>query len=156
MNRIRRFQREDQEPPAKKRVRRFSLTPLTGVLLAGVPVALLALYLTKIAPELIPVPAEVNVPFPAATRFLEQVCLWCSAHPWHVLLIGLGLPALGLIPAAGRRYRVALAVVATLALTFTYLSISAPIDRLLNTVEATLSQTERSVPDFLPDGTTRE
>ncbi len=86
------------------------------------------------------------MPYPAATRFLEEVCSWCGEHRWEVALIGVGLLASGLafrFLIAAERYYVVLAALVSLTLGFTYLSISAPIDRLINAVEESVPEDNR-------------
>ncbi len=93
-----------------------------------------------------PVPADVNVPYPAATRFLEEVCSWCGQHRWQVALIGLGFVASGVFfrfVIKVERYYVALTVLVSLGLGFTYLSILAPIDRLIDRVEEAIPEDNR-------------
>lgn len=124
--------------------------PWKFVLLAALPIALSVYYLAWVAPTLVPVPPGVNVPYPAATRFLEEVCSWCGEHRWEVGFIGLGLLASGFVfqfLMAAERYYVVLAALVSLALGFTYLSISAPIDRLLNAVEEAIPKDNR-VPGY--------
>ena len=130
--------REKKKKAQKKPQRRGPSLPWRFILLAALPIALSVYYIAWVAPTLVPVPPGVSVPYPAATRFLEEVCSWCGEHRWEVALIGLGLLASGfafrfLITA--ERYYVVLAALVSIALGFTYLSISAPIDRLIKAVE---------------------
>ncbi len=122
--------------------------PWKCFLIALVPVVLAVCYMGWVAPSLVPVSTGVKVPFPAATRFLESVCAWCGKHRLVVLSIGLGL----LVPGTFSRlftgrYYVVVAVFVSVALSFAYLSISAPIDRLLHAVEQSIPKDER-IPDY--------
>ncbi len=118
--------------------------------MAALPIALSIYYLTMVAPSKIPVPKGVSVPFPAATRFLEGVVMWCQGHPFLVVMAGVGLLIPGFVSRIfAERYYIWLAVATSLAIGFTYLSISAPIDRLIETVKENLPE-ERKTPDFLP------
>lgn len=118
------------------------------LILSALVTALLVYYLTRVAPSLVPVPEGVTVPFPAATRWLEQVCVWCGQHPDRVTLAALALLILGAIFRNGS-YNVWLLSLVSLALAFSYFSISAPIDRFLYKIENTLPE-RREVPDYLP------
>jgi hypothetical protein len=126
---------EEDQKKKKKSSTPFASLPWLLVLLAAVPLGLLCYYVTAVAPTRIPVPASVNVPFPALTQFLEQVCGWCGKNPLQVTLAGLGLLALGaLLPISPSMYYPGLAIVSTVALFLSYYSISAPVDRLLKDV----------------------
>ena len=142
-----------EETVGKRPRRRDSSLRWKPILVATVPVALSVYYLTLVAPLVVPVPAGVSVPFPAATRFLEQVCLWCGEFPLVAVLIGLALLSPGLLFRSLRkpeRYYIPVAVVVSLALGLTYLSISAPLHRLGNAAEAvepdTPQATDRPYP----------
>lgn len=136
-----------QPPP---RATRFTYFPWKRLAWASVPVGLLAYYMTMVAPRLIPVPPDVRVPFPALTTSLEELCTWCGDHRLAVLLVGAGLLLAGaLFRLTAARYYVILTVVATFTLTMTFLSVSAPIDRLLKKVEASLPKDSR-VPSHRP------
>ncbi len=142
--------REKKKKAQKKSQRRGPSLPWKFILLAALPISLSVYYLAWVAPTLVPVPPGVNVPYPAATRFLEEVCSWCGRHRWEVALIGLGLLASGFafrLLIAAERYYVVLAALVSLALGFTYLSISAPIDRLINAVEEAVPEDNR-VPSY--------
>jgi hypothetical protein len=134
-----RHKRPPEAAPEKKAPRRARI-PWRGCLLAATPLALLAWYLVYVGPDLVPVPPHVNVPFPPATRLLEGVIVWCAGHPWYVL----GFAAALLVPglALGGRYYGRLTVAAAVVLVFAYLSVSAPIDRLLHGVQNTLKEAE--------------
>ncbi len=130
--------REKKKRAQKKPQRRGSSLRWKFILLAALPIALSVYYLAWVAPTLVPLPPGVKVSYPAATRFLEEVCSWCGEHRWEVALIGLGLLASGFafrFLIAAERYYIALAALVSVALGFTYLSISAPIDRLIKAVE---------------------
>lgn len=136
----------DSHGSSKKKKETLSqrLLPTKAGWISAIPIAILVLYLTVIAPGLVPVPRSVKVPFPAATRFLEQVVDLCAHNPWHVLGIGASLLLPGILfRFMDNRYYVWLAVVMTLTLGFVYISISAPIDRLMHGVEAKLEGYDR-------------
>jgi hypothetical protein len=111
--------------------------------------ALAVYYLGWVAPAAVPVDPGVRVPFPEATRFLEKVCTWCGSHNFELVVIGLALIVLGFIArftSNRERYFTRLAIVVGLLTLFTYLSISAPIDRLIHAVESNLPK-EGPLPD---------
>jgi hypothetical protein len=112
--------------------------------------AALVYYLAWVAPALVPVPPGTRVPYPQATRFLEVVCTWCGTHQAWVVIIAAALLIPGLVATwSGPRQHLWLALLMTCVLAFTYLSISAPVDRLVERVRSNLS-VDRQVPDFLP------
>jgi hypothetical protein len=120
------------------------LLPTKAGWISAIPIGILVLYVTLVAPGIIPVPRSVKVPFPEATRFLEWVCQWCGQHPWHVLGIGASLLLPGILfRFVANRYYIWLTVLMMLTLGFVYISISAPIDRLFNGVEAKLDGYDR-------------
>jgi hypothetical protein len=122
--------------------------PWKLVLLAAAPLGLSWYYLTMAAPAEVPVPDGVDVPFPAVLPYLEDMVLWCAAHPIPVACMALALLAVG--PFFNTtRYYIGLAVVVSLFLGFTYLNVSAPIERLLRSVEEKLPE-DRKLPDYLP------
>lgn len=142
------------------RPRRSPLELLGGrwglCLLAAAVTALSVYYLAWVAPSLVPVPPGVSVPYPEATRLLEKACAWCGERRVAVALIGAAVVLAGLVlPGRGLRYHLWLAIVLSCALGFTYLSISAPLDRLVDRVKASLPE-ERPLPDFLPGGAGRK
>lgn len=106
-------------------------------------------YLAWVAPASVPVDPGLKVPFPEATRVLEKVCTWCGAHSFGVVTIGLALILPGFFvrfTSNRERYYTRLAIVVGLLTFFTYLSISAPIDRLIHAVESGIPKDNR-VPD---------
>ena len=124
--------------------------PRNHFLFALGAVGLTVYYLLWVTPELVPVPPGVKVPFPAATQFLEGVCQWCTSHRLGVILMATGVLGFGLfLRISARRYYFWVGVLTTVCLSFTYLSISAPIDRLLRSVEEALPP-ERQFPDYVP------
>ncbi len=142
--------REEKTKAWKEPQRRGPSLPWKFILLAALPIALSVYFLAWVAPTLVPIPPGTKVPYPAATRFLEEVCSWCGEHRWEVTLIGLGLLASGFalrFLIAAERYYVVLAALVSLALGFTYLSIAAPIDRLINAVEEAVPEDNR-VPSY--------
>lgn len=135
----------------KRRAKSFGLSgifPWKLVLLAAAPLGLSWYYLTMVAPAEVPVPEGVQVPLPDVVPYLEAMVLWCAAHPLPVACMGLALLAAG--PFFNTtRYYIILAVVASLFLGFTYLNVSAPIERLLRSVQEKLPE-DRKLPDYLP------
>ena len=113
------------------------------------PVALAVYYFAWVAPTLVPVLPGVKVPFPLATRFLEDVSVWCGDHSRAVLLSGIGVLVPGLLYRSvdkAERYYLRVAIIVSVILGFAYLSISAPIDRFMHAVEENVPQDQR-VPD---------
>lgn len=139
------FATDSPRPPRRKREPFHKrIQPTKEGWISAVPIGILAVYTTLIAPDLIPLPRSLNVPFPTATRFLESACKWCGENPWHVLGIGAALLLPGILfRFMARRYYLWLTIIMTLTLGFTYISISAPIDRLFNEVEAKLNGYDR-------------
>lgn len=135
------------EPP--KKPRQGFVLAMRPFLIAGIPVALAVYYFVWVAPTLVPVSPGVKVPFPAATRFLEDAVLWCSDHSREVLLAAIGIMVPGLLYRSRdrtERYYLRLAIIVSVLLGFAYLSISAPIDRFMHAVEENVPQDQR-VPD---------
>jgi hypothetical protein len=124
-------------------------------LIASGVTGLLVYYLAWEAPWLVPVPPGVKVPYPEATRFLEKVAIWCGEHRVSTALLGAMLVLPGLLSRwSGPRYHLWCAILVSCALGFSYLSISAPLDRLVQQVKSNLPDARR-VPDYLP-GNVRE
>ena len=143
----------EQPPQPTKRRRWIPALPWARVALAAAPVALAVYYLTQVAPTEVPTLNTLDTPFPAVTQRLAEVSLWCAARPWSTAFIGLGLLVLGaILPIDRDRYYTRLAIVVGLLLGFTYYSISAPIERLLEGVRQTLPE-ERMLPDPLSGNT---
>ncbi len=118
--------------------------PWGYLLLAGIPLSLSAYYLTQVAPDLVPIPQGVKVPFPILNQVLEPVCVWSGENPQWILGIGGLLLLAGLLFRVSiSRYYVTLAVTTTLALGLTWYSISAPVDRLIKNVEDNLPRDQR-------------
>jgi type II secretory pathway component PulF len=137
-------------PPTRKTVLDVFGTRWGACSLAAVAAAGLIYYLAWVAPVLVPVPATVKVPYPQATRFLEGVSTWCGAH--RLLVVATGLVLLTLAHVAGGngpRAHLWLAMLLSTTLVFSYLSISAPIDRLVQQVRSSLNG-DRPLPDYLP------
>ena len=139
--------RTKEEPPKKKKPEsRFTHFPWKLLLTAAIPLALLAYYLTMVAPDLVPIPEGVRVPFPVVTNFLEQVCAWSGRNADAVWGIAGGLLAAGcLFKVSIGRYYVLIFLLASLCLGVTWYSISAPIDRLMNSVENNIKSHERKL-----------
>ncbi len=115
-----------------------SFLPWKLVAFAAIPVALSVYYLGWVAPDAIPVPEGVRVPFPALTKWLERVVGWCSRNRLDVVLIGGGVLLGGVLLRflhVEERYYVWVSILAGAMLLVTYFSVSAPIDRLLKSVE---------------------
>ena len=116
------------------------------VFLAAVPVAVSVYYVSWVAPALVPVPAWLHVFSPDVTRCIEGMCSWCGEHRWAVVLIGIGLLVPGLcyrLLDRRERYYLRLAVIVSLALGVTYLSISAPLGRLDSAVDEAIPVDKR-------------
>ena len=123
----------------------FTLT-WRPLLIAAIPVALSAYYLSWVAPDLLPAPPDVRVPFPWASEFLQKVCSWCGRNRLEVVLMGTGLLAPGILcrmAARRERYCLRLAIVCSLALGFAYFNVSAPVDRLDKAVDEAIPADER-------------
>lgn len=144
--------KRDDAPPRAKRISIIKLLPSgKELLVAGIPIALAAYYLTRVAPALVPLPEGIELPFPAATRVLERTIAWCGKNPERVLAIAGGFLGAGaLLRFRFQRYYLMLGLITALSLAFTYYSISAPVDRLLKNVKDNIPQ--REVPDYLPKG----
>ena len=131
------------EPPRAKK-RRWIHFPWKCILLAAIPVGLAAYYLTQVAPGIVPLPPDMVVPFPALTDAMEGICAACGRNPETVYAVAAGLLLAGcFIRYADVRYYVMLAVVVSLGLALTWYSISAPMDRLLKSVEDNLPRDHR-------------
>jgi hypothetical protein len=139
--------RTKEEPPKKKKPEsRFTHFPWKLLLAAAVPLALLAYYLTMVAPDLVPIPEGVRVPFPILTHAIEEACAWSGKNAGTVWGIAGGLLAAGcLFKVAIGRYYVFLFLLASLGLGVTWYSISAPIDRLMHSVESNIKSHERKL-----------
>ena len=113
--------------------------PWARLLLAAVPLAVVAYYLTDVAPGQLPLPDGVKAPFPALTEALEEFCPWCGENAGMVwgaaaALLGAGF-LLQVVRVNVGMYYLGLALAATLAFALGWYSISAPVDRLLKSVE---------------------
>jgi hypothetical protein len=141
------IRRTREEPPKKKKPEsRFTNFPWKLLLAAAAPLILLACYLTMVAPDLVPIPEGVKVPFPALTDLLEQVCAWSGKNAGTVWGFAGGLLAAGcLFKVSIGRYYVLLLLVASLCLGVTWYSISAPIDRLMNSVEDNIRSNQQKL-----------
>ena len=154
------FTDEEPEPRAEERRKaqrqRFTLA-MRPFLLAAIPVGLTIYYLSWVAPAVVPVPPGVKVPLPSATRFFEEVSVWCGEHSRAVLVIGIGLLTPGLLyreVVKAERYYLRVAIIVSVILGFTYLSISTPLDRFMRAVEENVPQDNR-VPDRRDAGADR-
>ncbi len=121
--------------------------PWSRVAWTALPIGLAVYYLTLVAPSLVPLAPNIDVPYPQLTRTLEPFCAWCGAHPEIVAAVGLAL----LIPVAlseiwPQRIHVWTIILVTFGLSATYLSISAPVDRLITSFDAAISSYERVPP----------
>ena len=132
---------KEREPPEEKKKKSSGLPIPSGgeLALPLVPLALAVWYLGWEAPELVPLPEGAKVPFPAAVGFLETVCEWCGGHHSGLLWIAGGLLVAGFVVRFFLpRYFLILAVVTSLFAGFTWYTISAPVERLINNVEENL------------------
>jgi len=136
-----------EESPVIGLQERIARYPWVHVLLAALPLALAAWYLTAVAPGLIPLPPGIDVPFPRVTGALCEACTWCGENQPYVWGGAGALLLAGVLFRLSRiRYYAVLALVSSLALGFTWYSISAPVDRLIRSVEAQLPKDERVPP----------
>lgn len=136
---------QTEEDPKPRRARAV-IVAWKHFIWAAAFIGLSFVYLTQVAPGAVPLPEDVKVPFPAATKVLEGVCAWCGENATTVAILGLVLLVPGLFPrftASKERYYTRLAILVALALGFTYISISAPIDRLIHAVEKSLPSDQR-------------
>jgi len=132
-------------PPAKNR---FAYFPWRNLIAAAIPMALLVVYMTLTAPDLVPVPEGVKKPFPALTHFLEGACTWCGDNKGTVAGVAAVLLLAGVaFRISAARYYTCLAIVTATCLAISYYTISAPIDRLLWAVEENIPKDHR-VPDY--------
>ena len=152
----RRYRSHRDDLQTKKRRRPSAIFPNRKLALAAaIPVALLVVYSAFVAPTPteVPIPLGVKVPFPAATDFLVPIVQWCGDNPIAVIAIGVGLMLPGVfISRIANWYYPRLGIVTVLVLGFSYISIAAPIDRLINDVEQRLVEEQRPIPDHLPGG----
>ena len=131
-------------PPARSKGNRFTHFPWGAFVVAAIPVALATFYLTRVAPDLVPLPEGIKVPFPELTAALETACAWCGENQGTAWGIAGGLLAAGcLFRVTIARYYVALAIVAALGLGLTWYSISAPVDRVIKSVEDNIPKDHR-------------
>ena len=122
-----------------------SFLPMKLVAFAAVPLALTVFYLGWVAPDLVPVGDEVKVAFPMLTKWMEVVVNWCAKNRLDAVLIGGGILLAGIVLKffyVEELYYLSVCIIASAVLVLTYLSISAPIDRFLNSVESQM-QDER-------------
>ncbi len=136
------------EERQKTRRQHFTLA-MRPFLLAAIPVGLAVYYLCWVAPAVVPVPPDAKVPLPSATRYFEAVAVWCGEHSRAVLVIGIALLTPGVLyreVARAERYYLRVAIIVSVILGFTYLSISTPFDRFMHAVEENVPQDNR-VPD---------
>jgi hypothetical protein len=135
---------QTKPPPRKEKWYLAAYFPWKRFLVTAALMALTGLYLIVLAPPLVPVPAGVRMPFPEMTHFLEKVCVWCGHNPGHVFLIGLAFLGVGFFfRVSAGRYYIFLTIVLSFGLGVTYYSISAPIDRLIKSVEDNLPRDNR-------------
>ena len=144
--------KDNSSDEKSKKKKPFKLFPNGKMaILAAVPIAITIYYVTIVAPTIIPVPHTVDVPFPKLTKFLEGVCEWCGTHKLEVLGIGIAffLPAI-FMRTFSERYCFRLFLLSSLVLCLTFISISAPIDRLIDRVETSLkNETRPPPPDYM-------
>jgi hypothetical protein len=131
-------------PPPRREPTRFTRYPWGHLAMAAVPVGLGAWYMAGVAPALVPLPAGMKVPYPLLTGALEEAAAWSGGHPAWVAGIGVGLLAAGtLFRVSAARYYAALAIVVSAALGIAWYSISAPVDRLIHSVEEEIPRDSR-------------
>ena len=122
-----------------------AVLPRKSLIVTSIPLGLLVLYLTVIGPSNLPLPANLEPSFPAATRVLSDVCVWCAAN-WLWVVVGAVALLFGnvLVRLQPSRYYGWLTIVSALALCFTYYSVSAPIERLFKAVKEEIPQDRRT------------
>jgi hypothetical protein len=134
----------------KKRTRRFDF-PWKPLLIAGIPAVLAWYYLVVAAPPELPVPPGLKVPFPELLPYLENVVVWCSERSLLTAGIALALVGSTFLTSNSTRSAIALGVLLLIGTGFFYVSIHAPVERLLRSVEQNLPE-ERKLPEYLPPG----
>jgi hypothetical protein len=134
------FEKKEERyaPPSKKK--KGAPAPTVNEVVACAASLILAVYyLAWVAPGLVPLPPGTKVAFPLATRVLEALCEWCGRSRMEVVGIAAGLLGAGfLLRLFFRNYFYTLAIGVALLLGFTWYSISAPVDRLIHSVEENL------------------
>ena len=139
---------EEEKESKKSKARRFHV-PWKPIVFAGIPAALAWYYLVVAAPREIPVPPGLNVPFPDLVPYLENIVTWCTEHSWMSGAIAIGLVASSFLASNPTRYAIAQGILVLLVTGFFYLSIHAPVERLMRAVEQNLPE-DRQLPDYLP------
>jgi hypothetical protein len=138
---------EETDRAGRKRVP-LSLPGKGRLSLVLAPVALAWYYLTQVAPALVPISPDLKVPFPAVMPYLEAAATWSGAHPGWAAAIAAALLLPGLLlPLALPRYFLWLGICVSLCLGFTYYSLSAPVENLIDSVEENVPR--RELPDYL-------
>ena len=140
--------RPPEEETKKKKTRRLYVA-WKPILFAGIPLAIAWYYLVVAAPRELPVPPGLKVPFPGILPYLENIVAWCSEHSWMSTGIAIGLVASTFLASNPTRYAVAQGILVLLVTGFFYLSIHAPVERLMRAVEQNLPE-DRQLPDYLP------
>jgi hypothetical protein len=142
--------RPPEEERDKKRTRKPWLhLAWKPILFSGIPAAIAWYYLVVAAPQELPVPPGLKVPFPDLIPYLENIVAWCSEHTWMSTGIAIGLVASTFLASNPTRYAVAQGILILLITGFFYLSIHAPVERLMRAVEQNLPE-DRKLPDYLP------
>jgi len=139
---------EEEKESKKSKARRLHV-PWKPIVFAGIPVALAWYYLVVAAPRDIPVPPGLTVPFPELTPYLENMVVWCSEHAWITGGLALGLVASTLLANNPTRCAIIQGILVLLLTGFAYVSISAPVERLMRAVQQNLPE-DRQLPDYLP------
>lgn len=138
---------EPSKTEARKSSQRQRFFPWRHCIVAAVPVGILAFYVTRVAPDLLPLPPNFDAPFPVLTQALEDACIWCGENQLHVYAMAAGLlllvPGL-LFRVSAKRYFVFLTLLAILTLGITYYSVSAPVERLMRSVKDNIPQDDRT------------
>ena len=123
--------------------------PWKPLLFAGIPAALAWYYIVVAAPREIPVPPGLKVPFPELLPYLENIVVWCSEHDWITGGIAVGLVANTFFANRPTRCAIIQGILVLLFTGFMYISISAPVERLMRAVQQNLPE-DRQLPDYLP------
>ena len=127
-------------PQEKRKASPTVLLPSGGeVAVALFPMALAVWYFGWEASDCASRMAALDVAFPALTELLVALCLWCGAHHGALFWIAGGLLAVGFVARLFvRRYFLILGVAASILVGFTWYTIAAPVERLINNVEQNL------------------
>ena len=133
---------EPSKTEAKKSPQRQRFFPWRYCLVAAFAISLLAYYVTRVAPGL---PLNPDPPFPVLAQAIEDACFWCGENQGYTFAIAAGLlvPGIILFRVSAKRYYVFLTLMAILTLGITYYFVSAPIERLFQSVKDSIPKDHR-------------